>query len=79
MSAVAVVNGVFATGLPQALRNSANDLAFEKQWIDYLADIVFNGVSLDFDHAGIRVDLELANMTAIGKGAGIGREILAGV
>ena len=43
------------------------DLAFHEQRIDHPADVVDDGVADDLQHAGVLVDLDLADLAAVGK------------
>ena len=69
-----VIDDLFAEGLSDALSDSAMDLAFERQCIDDGADIVGDHVFRYFGDAGIRVDLDLDHVTAIGKSRCLGHE-----
>ena len=51
--------------LTHALRDAAADLTLEQQRVHDRADIVDDAVAQDLDLAGLRVDLELADMAAV--------------
>ena len=53
--------------LPDPLRDPADDLAFHQQRIDDGADVVDHAVAHDLDDAGFRLDLDLADVAAIGE------------
>src|SRR5262249_9235099 len=50
--------------LPHALRHAAVYLPMQNEWIDRLAAVVDRSVAADFDGAGLRVDLDLADCGA---------------
>jgi hypothetical protein len=54
-------------GLADALRHPAMDLAFECQPVDDGADIVDDDVAQHLGGTGLGIDLDLADMAAIGK------------
>src|SRR6478609_8448293 len=54
--------------LADALDDPAMDLALEQQRINDAAEIVDDGVALNYDGAGIGIDLDLDNVAAVGKG-----------
>src|SRR5947208_11566740 len=54
--------------LADALDDPAMDLALEQQRIDGAAEIVDDGVALDYDAAGIGIDLDLGDVAAVGEG-----------
>ena len=58
---------MFHQRLADALGDAAMDLAMDDQRIDGAADIVDRGVVHELDGAGLRIDLDLADMAAIGK------------
>ena len=43
------------------------NLAFEQQWIDGAAEIVDHRVALDRNRAGVGIDLDLDDVTAVRK------------
>ena len=53
--------------LADALRHAADDLSVQQQRIDHGADVVDHAVAHDLDRAGLRIDLELADVAAVGK------------
>ena len=60
--------------LADALRDAAMDLAIAEQFVDDLADIVDGGVTRERDHAGLRIDLDFAEVAAVGKVRRLGGE-----
>src|SRR5262249_34211873 len=54
--------------LANALYDPAMDLALEQERVDNAAEIVDDGVALDYDGAGIGVDLDLDDVAAVGEG-----------
>src|SRR5262245_26574037 len=54
--------------LANALYDPAMDLALEKERVDGAAEIVDDGVALNYDGAGIGVDLDLDDVAAVGEG-----------
>ena len=63
-----IVDHALHQRLARALRDAALDLAFQQLRIDHRADIVDHGVIHQLDLAGIGIDLDLAEMAAIGEG-----------
>ena len=63
--AVAVEVDVLLQDLADALRDAADDLALEQQRIDHGADVVDHAVFHDLDLAGLRIDLDLADVHAV--------------
>ena len=53
--------------LPDPLDDAATDLAFEQERVQHRADIVDNAVMEELDLAGFGVDLQLADMDAVGE------------
>ena len=51
------------------------DLALEADRVDHRADIVDHDVADDLERAGIGVDLDLADMAAIGIGVVVGAKV----
>ena len=51
--------------LARALRDAAVDLAVQQQRIEHGADVVDHAVAHDLDLAGLRVDLDLADVAAV--------------
>ena len=39
----------------------------DQQWVQLVADIIDDGVAGDFNSAGFRLNLNLADMTAVGE------------
>jgi hypothetical protein len=60
-----IVAHVLAERLADALDGAAVELAAHDHRVDDAADIVRRGVGDDVDDAGLRVDLDLADMTAV--------------
>src|SRR5215813_14399612 len=54
--------------LANALYDPAMDLALEQERVDGTAEIVDDGVALDYNDAGIRIDLDLDDVAAVGEG-----------
>src|SRR5262245_28068492 len=54
--------------LANALDDPGMDLALEKERVDGAAEIVDDGVALDYDGAGIGIDLDLDDVAAVGEG-----------
>src|SRR5262249_50201460 len=50
-----------------ALYDPAMDLALEQERVDGAAEIVDDGVALDYDGAGIGIDLDLDDVAAVGE------------
>src|SRR5215831_7773630 len=53
--------------LANALDDPAMDLALEQERVDGAAEIVDDGVALDYDGAGIGIDLDLDDVAAVGE------------
>src|SRR6516164_6222283 len=53
--------------LANALDDPAMDLALEQERVDGAAEIVDDGIALDYDAAGIGIDLNLGDVAAIGE------------
>ena len=53
--------------LPDALGDAAVDLAVDDQRVDGESDVVDCGIADEGGHAGFRVDLDLANVAAVGE------------
>ena len=64
---VAVELDVLHQDLADALRDAADDLALEQQRVEHGADVVDHAVAHDLDLAGLLVDLELADVAAVGE------------
>ena len=62
-----VIDDVFEQCLAGALGDPALNLALRQQRIDHRAAIVDDGVAVEFDRTGLGVDLDLADMAAVGK------------
>src|SRR5256884_6824468 len=54
--------------LANALGDPAMDLALEQERVDGAAEIVDDGVALNYDGAGIGIDLDLDDVAAVGEG-----------
>jgi hypothetical protein len=68
LAAHRVIDTVLAERLADALHDAAMDLALDDHRVQHYADIVDRGVSNEIQLAGIRIDLDLGDMTAAGKG-----------
>ena len=53
--------------LAQALRHATHDLAFDDRMVQDDPHVVDGRVLQHFDHAGLRIDLHFAHMTAVRK------------
>jgi len=56
--------------LANTLCDPAMDLALEQERVDSAAEIVDDGIALDYDDAGIGIDLDLDDVATVGKGLG---------
>jgi hypothetical protein len=65
--ALAVVTDVLHQRLADALHHAAMDLALEQHRVEHGADVVDHAVAHDLDLAGLRVDLDLADVAAVGE------------
>src|SRR6266481_4031598 len=65
--AVAVEFDVLHQDLADALRDAARDLSLQQQRIDDGADVVHDAVAHDLYFAGLLIDLELADVAAVGE------------
>ena len=54
--------------LAEAHGQSAVNLTLDQQWIDHGAEILGRGEAHDDDLAGLGIDLDLADVDAVGKG-----------
>src|SRR5262249_60711894 len=54
--------------LANALHDPAMDLALKHERVDGAAEIVDDGVALNYDGAGIGIDLDLDDVAAVGEG-----------
>ena len=68
LPAVRIVDRMLQQRLPDALHDAAMDLAFEQKRIDGAAEVVDDRVAFDGDDAGLRIDLDLDDVAAVGKG-----------
>jgi hypothetical protein len=59
---------VLAKYLAGALYYAAVELAFDYRMIDDVTAVVDSAVRDDFRSAGLRINLDFGNVTAIGKG-----------
>ena len=66
-AALAVVDALLQSAWPMPCAAAAMRLAVQDQRIDRAADIVDRGVARELDHAGLGIDLDLADMRAGGK------------
>ena len=73
LAALAVLDHLLHQDLAEALGDAAMDLALEPDRVDHRADIVDHGVAIDVDVAGLGIDLDLADMAAVGIGVLLGR------
>src|ERR1700736_2139138 len=67
-----IVDGVLQKGLTNTLCNPALDLAHGQHRVDQTTIVVDDRVALNGDGSGIRVDLDLGDMAAVGEGEYIG-------
>src|SRR6516164_639577 len=74
LARVLVIDEMLGEGLADALRHAAMDLAFECQLIDDGADIVDDDIAQHLGGAGLGIDLDLADMAAVGEVRDLGRE-----
>ena len=58
----------FVQCLPDALRNATMDLPLDNHWIDDGAEIVDGAPSIDARDAGLRINLDFADMNASREG-----------
>ena len=63
-----IENAMFEHRLAYPLRDAALHLAAQQQRVDDRAEIVDDEIAQDLDMPGLGVDLDLADMAAIGKG-----------
>src|SRR5262245_32591777 len=54
--------------LTDALHDPAMHLALEQEWVDGATEIVDDGIALDYATPGIRIDLDLGDVAAVGEG-----------
>src|SRR4029453_9149544 len=66
LARIAIVDDRFGERLADALDGAALDLAFDEQRVDHAPDVVHRRVGRDFDRAGLGIDLDLADVTAVG-------------
>ena len=59
---------MFEQRLADALGDPAMDLTFKHHRVDGASEVIDHGVALDGDHAGRRIDLDLDDVAAVGKG-----------
>src|SRR5262249_39737788 len=62
--------------LANALYDPAMDLALEQERVDGAAKIVDDGIALDYDVAGIGIDLDLGDVAAVGKGLSLRHAVM---
>ena len=60
--------------LADPLDDAAMELAVDQQRVDHVPDIVDRGIAHEVDRAGLLVDLDLADVAAVGIGARAARE-----
>jgi hypothetical protein len=68
LAAGRVVDAVLSQRLADALHDATMDLALDDHRIQHDADVVDGGVGDESQFAGIRIDLDLGDMTAAGEG-----------
>src|SRR5712691_1916015 len=73
LPAVLIVDRLLVQGLADALRNAALDLSFDDHVIDDPADVVAADDAREPDLAGLGVDLDFADLGAVGPGRRRGR------
>src|SRR5262249_32263115 len=66
--AVLVVDRALEQRLPHALRDAAVNLALDDHRVDHGAEIIDRGPGDDLAFAGLRIDLDLADVAAGGRG-----------
>ena len=64
LAGLAVIDHLLAQGLADALDRAAVELAAHDHRIDDPADIVDRDIGDDLDGAGLRIDLDLADMSS---------------
>src|SRR6516165_11198752 len=69
-----VIDNLLHQSLAQPLRDAAMDLALKADRVHHRADVVDDDVADDFQRTGLGVDLDLADMAAIGIGVVVGGE-----
>ena len=74
----AVVDAAFDQRLADALRDRAVGLAVQDQRIDGAADVVDGGIADELDRSQLGIDLDLADMAAVGKAADPDRLVALG-
>jgi hypothetical protein len=62
-----IIDRMFKESLANALYDPARDLAFEQERVDGAPEIVDDGIALDYDAAGIGIDLDLGDLAAVGE------------
>ena len=77
LAGLGVEDGSFEHRLADPLRDPALDLPGEQQRIDDRTEIVDHEIAQDVDMPGVGLDLDLADMTAIGEGRLRRREMAA--
>ena len=68
LAARRIVDAVFHHGLAQALRDAAMRLPVKDHRVDRAPYVVDPRIAHDLHGSGFRIDLDLADMAAIGKG-----------
>src|SRR5260370_19029722 len=68
LPAVWIIDRMLKESLANALYDPAMNLALEQERVDGAAEIVDDGVALDYDAAGIGFDFDLDNVAAVGEG-----------
>jgi hypothetical protein len=59
-----IIDRMLKESLANALYDPARDLAFEQERVDGAPEIVDDGIALDYDAAGIGIDLDLGDLAA---------------
>src|SRR6266436_9337843 len=63
-----IIDRMLKESLANALYDPARDLALEQERVDGAAEIVDDGIALNYDAAGIGIDLDLGDVAAVGEG-----------
>ena len=74
LTQLSVVDDLLHQRLTESLRDAAMDLAFQANRVHHRADIVDHDIADDLERTGIGVDLDLADVAAIGIGVVVGGE-----
>jgi hypothetical protein len=60
-----IIDRMLKESLANALYDPARDLAFEQERVDGAPEIVDDGIALDYDAAGIGIDLDLGDLAVV--------------